>query len=126
MGYIENILIWDHIFELEDAGLDVDELAGMDWASRYDAIEAAGLYPMDYDYGFIDHYDDPEPVKKVKRVSKPVKNTTFSYATTKKPVESTPRKLSRREKKEIRKRMNKAISELATDMLWFMMDYIDI
>ncbi len=48
-----NLLIDDEI-DLEDAGLDVDELANMDWSDRYDAIEGAGLDPFEYDYGFDD------------------------------------------------------------------------
>ena len=53
MGYIENNLtVYDEL-ELEEAGLDVDELAEMDWGDRYDAIEEAGLDPMDYDYGWL-------------------------------------------------------------------------
>ncbi len=50
----ENNLLIDDIIDLEDAGLDVDELTEMDWSERYDAIEEAGLDPFDYDYGFSD------------------------------------------------------------------------
>ncbi len=50
----ENNLMVDDIIDLEDAGLDVDELANMDWSDRYDAIEGAGLDPFEYDYGFDD------------------------------------------------------------------------
>ena len=43
MGYIENYLtVYDEL-ELEEAGLDVDELAEMDWSDRYDAIDEAGF-----------------------------------------------------------------------------------
>lgn len=67
---MDNYLTINGILDLEEAGLDVDELAEMDWADKYDAISEAGLYPMDYDYGFIDDYMkcDVEPVVQKKEV----------------------------------------------------------
>lgn len=50
----DNYLTIDDQIKLEDAGLDVDELANMDWSDRYDAIEGAGLDSSDFDYGFDD------------------------------------------------------------------------
>ena len=100
MGYIENSLTAFDELELEEAGLDIDQLAEMDWSDRYDAIDEAGLDPMDYDYGFLDDYQKIEeseeyiaPVKKVNSV--PLFGINM-VPTPKKPVKSMPKKLSRR------------------------------
>lgn len=50
----ESWLTFDDEMALEDAGLDVEELAQMDWSDRSDAIEEAGLDSSDFDYGFED------------------------------------------------------------------------
>ena len=52
--YFEKAQDQKSINKLEDAGVDVDELANMDWSDRYDAIEGAGLDSSDFDYGFDD------------------------------------------------------------------------
>ena len=50
----ESWLTFDDEMALEDAGLDVEELAQMDWSDRSDAIDEAGLDSSDFDYGFED------------------------------------------------------------------------
>ena len=120
---MDNNLIISDILELEDAGLDVDELADMDWSDRYDAIDEAGLDPMDYDYGFLDDYMkyDDEPVKQVKAV----KSTSFfdmmlnNSAPVKKTVKPAPVKISRSERKRLEKIRAKALDEMETDLMMF-------
>ena len=96
--YNENYLIFADVMELEEAGLDVDELADMSWDDRYDAIDEAGLNPLDYEYGFLDDDDEyvaPAPkAKKVVPESNPVSVIGNS---------NRRRGLSRKEKKAIKK-----------------------
>ena len=68
---MDNILAISHLIELQRAGLDVDELSDMDWSDRFDTLLYVGLNPMDYDYGFLDDYNDEPavPAKQVKRTS---------------------------------------------------------
>ena len=129
MGYYENYLTAYDELEFEEAGLDVDELAEMDWGDRYDAIEEAGLSPMDYDYGFLDDYqkiEEPEervaPVKKVNSI--PLFGNNRAPAP-KKPIKSTAKKLSRRERKAIEKAVRRAQDELETDILMIMEVFSD-
>ena len=129
MGYIENYLtVYDEL-ELEEAGLDVDELAEMDWGDRYDAIEEAGLSPMDYDYGFLDDYqkiEEPEKyVAPVKKTSSVPLFGSYRAPAPRKPVKSTPKKLSRRERKAIEKAVRRAQDELETDILMMMEVFSD-
>ena len=129
MGYIENYLsVYDEL-TLEEAGLDIDELAEMDWGDRYDAIEETGLNPMDYDYGFLDDYqkiEEPEeyiaPVKKV--------NSIQLFGVNKAPaprklVTDMPKKLTRRERKAIEKAVRRAQDEIETDILMMMEVFAD-
>ena len=67
--YNENYLIFADVMELEEAGLDVDELADMSWEDRYDAIDEAGLNPLDYEYGFLDDDDEMSPEKITKQIN---------------------------------------------------------
>ena len=76
--YNDTYLTLDDEMELEDAGLDLEELAEMDWDDRYDAIYEAGLDPFDYEYGFPD--DEPEIcVSTAKAKEEPPKCETVSY-----------------------------------------------
>lgn len=95
--YNENYLILADVMELEEAGLDVDELADMSWDDRYDAIDEAGLNPLDYEYGFLDDDEDAAPAPKPKKVvpeSRPVSVIGNS---------NRRRGLTRQEKKAIKK-----------------------
>ena len=126
---MDNNLIISDILELEDAGLDVDELADMDWSDRFDAIDEAGLDPMDYDYGFMDDYMkyDDEPVAPVKVAKSPsffdiLLNNTSAI---KKPVKTVPKKMSRADRKRLEKAKARALDELETDLLMFAEVMID-
>ncbi len=137
MDFIYNNLIDSDIDELEEAGLDVDELAKMEWSDRYDVISAAGLDPMDYDYGFPDDYEkiqEPEehaaPVKEVKSMH--IFGTGRSAAQKKplmgklkNPPKNNPVKLSRKERKAIEKAVRRAQSEIETDILMMMEVFSD-
>ncbi|MCR5000771.1 MAG: hypothetical protein K6A71_03135 [Lachnospiraceae bacterium] len=119
---MDNYLIVSDILDLEEAGLDVDELAEMDWGDRYDAIDEAGLNPMDYDYGFVDDYMkcDDEPVvpkKEVKRTS--LFDMMLNTSAPQKPVQNTPKKMSRSERKRLQKITDIAMDELETDLMMF-------
>ena len=129
MGYIEtNLTVYDEL-ELEEAGLDVDELAEMDWGDRYDAIDEAGLDPMDYDYGFLDDYQKIEEPKKYVAPDKKVSNTPLfglnKAPAPQKSVKSTPKKLSRRKRKAIEKAVRRAQDEIETDILMMMEVFMD-
>lgn len=129
MGYIEtNLTVYDEL-ELEEAGLDVDELAEMDWSDRYDAIDEAGLNPMDYDYGFLDDYQKIEERKKYVAPVKKVSNTPLfglnKAPVPRKPVKSAPKKLSRSERKAIEKAVRRAQDEIETDILMMMEIFMD-
>lgn len=129
MGYIEtNLTVYDEL-ELEEAGLDVDELAEMDWGDRYDAIDEAGLDPMDYDYGFLDDYQKIEEPKKYVAPVKKVSNTPLfglnKAPASRKPLKSTPKKLSKRERKAIEKAIRRAQDEIETDILMMMEVFMD-
>ena len=122
MGYIVNNLTAFDELELEEAGLDIDELAEMDWSDRYDAIDEAGLDPMDYDYGFMDDYErvDDDPViqpKAVKRTS--LFDMMLNSPGPKKPVKNTQKKISRAERKRLEKMRDRALDELETDLMMF-------
>ena len=129
MGYIKNNLtIYDEL-ELEDAGLDIDELAEMDWCDRYDAIKEAGLDPMDYNYGFLDDYQkikEPKefiaPVKKKKSASLFGVNKSHFFG---KPTQCAPKKLSRRERKAIKKTLRRVQDEIETEILMIMEVFSD-
>ncbi len=114
--YNENYLTLDDEMELEDAGLDVDELAEMDWDDRYDAIDEAGLNPLDYDYGFLnDEY--PKAGEGV---------VTSKEGTQKKPEgthtmirkKSHAHVMSKRDQKKLRKAYD--VLEITRDALWGM------
>lgn len=129
MGYIEtNLTVYDEL-ELEEAGLDVDELAEMDWSDRYDAIDEAGLDPMDYDYGFLDDYqkiEEPEEyVAAVKKVNSIPLFGINKAPAPRKPVKSAPKKLSRSERKAIEKAVRRAQDEIETDILMMMEVFMD-
>ena len=99
--YKENYLIMDDILELMEAGLDADILAQMDWIDRFDAIEKAGLSPMDYDYGFLDDdycEDDTKPIV-VKKKTTPKRELVIPNSA----PETAPRIVSRRERKRLEK-----------------------
>ena len=113
--YKENYLtIYDEM-ELEEAGLDVDELARMSWLDRFNAIADAGLSPVDYDYGFLDDdYEDAAPAPKKKKTiseSKPVSVIDTS--------ERRVRKESRRERKRRERELKRAIKDLADEIMMF-------
>ena len=115
--YKENYLIMDDVMELMEAGLDADLLAQMDWIDRFDAIEKAGLSPMDYDYGFMD--DDyceevPHPVV-VKKKAPPKREAVVPNSA---PM-MKPKRLSRRERKRLEKMRNRTIKELASDLAMY-------
>ncbi len=123
--YDNNLIISD-ILELEEAGLDIDELAEMDWSDRFDAIDEAGLNPMDYDYGFLDDYMkcDDEPVVPVKvEKPKPLFGTESTFI--KRPMQVNPKKMSWRERKAIEKELSRARSELETDLMMFAEVFMD-
>lgn len=129
MGYINNNLTAFDELELEEAGFDVDELAEMDWGDRYDAIDEAGLNPMDYDYGFLDDYQKIEeteeyiaPVEKVNSI--PLFEVNKAHAP-KKLVKNTSKKLSRRERKAVEKAIRRAQDEIETDILMMMEVFAD-
>ena len=97
--YNDTYLTLDDEMELEDAGLDLEELAEMDWDDRYDAIYEAGLDPFDYEYGFPD--DEPEIcVSTAKAKEEPPKCETVSYP---KAHRRRTKKMSRRERRKIQK-----------------------
>ncbi len=129
MGYIKNYLtVYDEL-ELAEAGLDDDELAAMDWGDRYDAISEAGLYPMDYNYGFLDDYQKIEeyeefvaPVRKTN--NEPIFGNNNAHVPAR-PVKSAPKKLSRRERKAIEKAARMAQDEIETDILMMMEVFSD-
>ena len=91
---MDNSLLTSDVLELEEAGLDVEELEDMTFLDRFNAIESAGLSPMDYDYGFYDDYSkyDAEPIEPVK----PIKRKSFfdmtvnNPAPVNKPVKTAP------------------------------------
>ncbi len=98
--YNDNYLTLDDEMELEDAGLDVDELADMDWDDRYDAIDEAGLDPLDYDYGFL---NDEYPAKNAV-ASAPKEETPACETMNRSRVPRTQvKKMSRKERRKIRK-----------------------
>ena len=106
--YNDNYLIYDDVMELEEAGLDVDELADMDEEDRYDAIDEAGLNPLDYEYGFLD--DDCGSTAGVSgTVNRPAQSQ---------PVSSSDAPLMRVKKMSKRemKKMQKAHDELETTL----------
>ena len=129
MGYIENYLtVYDEL-ELEEAGLDVDELAEMDWGDRYDAIDEAGLNPMDFDYGFLDDY---QKIEEPKEYLAPVKKASSvplfggnRASVPRRSVKSAPKKMRRRERKAIEKAVRRAQDELETDILMMMEVFSD-
>ncbi len=111
--YNENHLTLDDEMELEDAGLDVDELADMDWDDRYDAIDEAGLNPMDYEYGFLnDEYpEESASVSKAKEETPKREKLSRSRA-----PKIRVKRMGRRE----RRKFQKAYDDLETtlDALW--------
>ena len=120
---MDNSLLTSDVLELEEAGLDVEELEDMTFLDRFNAIESAGLSPMDYDYGFYDDYSkyDAEPIKPVKTI----KRTSFfdttinNPAPVNKPVKAAPAKMSRSERKRLEKMKKRALDDLETDLMMF-------
>ena len=112
--YNENYLTFDDEMELEDAGLDVDELADMDWDDRYDAIDEAGLNPLDYEYGFLN--DEYPKTSASAATSK--KETQESHPNTHsiRHKKSHAQVLSKRDQKKIRKAIDEVQDTL--DALW--------
>lgn len=129
MGYIKNNLTVFDELELEETGLDIDELVEMDWSDRYDAIDEAGLDPIDYDYGFLDDYQKIDEFEEYVVPEKKA-NSIPLFGGNKAPspqkmVESTPRKLSKRERKAIDKAVRRAQDEIETDILMMMEVFAD-
>ena len=98
--YNDNYLIFDDVMELEEAGLDVDELADMDWDDRYDAIDEAGLNPMDYEYGFLDDDYSGSASSGSKTENHHVQNAPIIRSNA---TKTRAPKMSRKEKRSLRK-----------------------
>ena len=98
--YNENYLIFSDVLELEEAGLDVDELADMDWDDRYDAIDEAGLNPLDYEYGFL--HDEYSGNSVSTRRAKRQQSERSTISTSQAPARRV-KGMSRRERKKIQK-----------------------
>ena len=115
-----NLTIYDEM-ELEDAGLDVNELAQMDWCDRFDAIDEAGLNPMDYDYGFLnDEYMEEDETVSREKIKMPKCKKVSRIRTPKVQEKKTcKRKPTRKEIKRERKERERREMEAFEDMIMY-------